>query len=63
MISSPMVLITRPPYCVQIMLNASSTDAISRRASTSPFVSNRRVLPLTSANRMVWGRDWLMGSV
>ena len=31
--------------------------AIRRRASTSPLVSNRRVLPLTSAKRMVWGRE------
>src|SRR5688572_9618681 len=60
MISSPMVLMTLPPWLTQTMDKASSTAEMMRRASTSPRCSNSLVLPLTSANRMHSGWVWLM---
>src|SRR3954469_25740065 len=60
MISSPIVLMTRPPWRPVTSANALRIAAIRRRASRSPRVSNSLVLPLTSANRIVRGWLWLI---
>jgi hypothetical protein len=56
MISSPMVLITRPPWRRVISLSAASTAEVIERACKSPSASNSLVLPAMSANKMVIGR-------
>ena len=50
MISSPMVLMTRPPYCCTTARRTARHSSIICLAMVSPKLSYRRVLPTTSAN-------------